>query len=130
VPFTGETQGPKDLFYLGREGLPCEANPTPPQYKAYDAAKTSELARIWALEVATTKEALPDIINVTLEYLVKERYELPAFSVLERICQAARADVNTRYYDQLCGFLGTEVASALTIFSALAQGLMVLAGAP
>jgi hypothetical protein len=73
--------------------------------KAYVAAKTSELAQIWALEAATTKEALPDIINVTLEYLVKERYELPAFSVLERICQAARAEVNTRYYDQLCGFL-------------------------
>ena len=76
--------------------------------KAYDAAKTSELAQIWALEAATTKEALPDIINVTLEYLVKERYELPAFSVLERICQAARAEVNTRYYDQLCGFLESE----------------------
>ena len=41
--------------------------------KAYDAAKTSELAQIWALEAATTKEALPDIINVMLEYLVKER---------------------------------------------------------
>ena len=67
-----------------------------------------ELAQIWALEAATTKEALPDIINVTLEYLVKERYELPAFSVLERICQAARAEVNTRYYDQLCGFLESE----------------------
>lgn len=76
--------------------------------KAYDAAKTTALAQTWALEAATTKEALPDIINVTLEYLVKERYELPAFSVLERICQAARAEVNTRYYDQLCSFLGAE----------------------
>ncbi|WP_153637224.1 DUF4158 domain-containing protein, partial [Marinobacter salsuginis] len=76
--------------------------------KAYDSAKTSALAQTWALEAATTKEALPDIINVTLEYLVKERYELPAFSVLERICQAARAETNTRYYDQLCGFLVSE----------------------
>ena len=73
--------------------------------KAYDTIKTSELAQAWAQEAATTKEALPDIINVTLEYLVKERYELPAFSVLERICQAARTEVNTRYYAQLCGFL-------------------------
>lgn len=76
--------------------------------KAYDTIKTSELAQVWAQDAATTKEALPDIINVTLEYLVKERYELPAYSVLERICQAARAEVNTRYYDQLCGFLTDE----------------------
>ncbi len=76
--------------------------------KAYDAAKTSELAQAWALEAATTKEELPDIINVTLEYLVKERYELPAFSVLERICQSSRVEVNTRYYDQLCEFLEAE----------------------
>tara|TARA_R110001599_G_scaffold157047_1_gene343062 strand:- start:424 stop:3411 length:2988 start_codon:yes stop_codon:yes gene_type:complete len=74
----------------------------------YDTTKTSKLVKAWALEAATTKEALPDIINVTLEYLVKGRYELPAFSVLERICQAARTKVNTQYYDQLCGFLETE----------------------
>ncbi|MCF1440026.1 MAG: DUF4158 domain-containing protein, partial [Shewanella sp.] len=71
----------------------------------YDAAKMTKRVKAWALEAATTKEALPDIINVTLEYLVKERYELPAFSVLDRICQAARAEVNTRYYDHLCGYL-------------------------
>ena len=76
--------------------------------KPYDATKTSALVKTWALEAATTKEALPDIINVTLEYLVKERYELPAFSLLQRVCQTARAKVNTRYYDLLCGFLGEE----------------------
>ncbi|EDY86699.1 transposase [gamma proteobacterium HTCC5015] len=78
------------------------------EIKPYDATTTSERAKVWALEAAMTKEALPDIVNVTLEYLVKERYELPAFSVLERICQAARAEVNTRYYDQLGGFLEPE----------------------
>lgn len=78
------------------------------EIKPYDATTTSEQAKAWALEAAMTKEALPDIVNVTLEYLVKERYELPAFSVLERICQAARAEVNTRYYDQLGGFLEPE----------------------
>ena len=78
------------------------------EIKPYDATKTSKLVKAWALEAATTKEALPDIINVTLEYLVKGRYELPAFSVLERICQAARTKVNTQYYDQLCGFLEAE----------------------
>lgn len=76
--------------------------------KPYDAAKISALTQGWAQEAATTKEALPDIINVALEYLVRERYELPAFSVLERICQTARAEANTRYYDHLCGFLEDE----------------------
>ena len=82
--------------------------------KPYDAAKTSGLTKSWAQEAATTKEALPDIINVTLEYLVKERYELPAFSVLERICQTARAEVNTRYYGQLCEFLTAESRQCIT----------------
>ncbi len=61
-----------------------------------------------------TKEALPDIINVTLEYLVKERYELPGFSVLVRICQTARAAVNTRYYDHLCNFLEAGSRQCIT----------------
>ena len=78
------------------------------EIKPYDAVKTSELTKAWALEAATIKEALPDIINVSLEYLVKERYELPGFRVLERICQAARAEVNTRYYNLLWSFLTPE----------------------
>lgn len=76
--------------------------------KAYDAITVSERIKSWALEAAKTKEALPDIINVTLEYLVKERYEIPAFSAIDRICQAARAKINTQYYNQLCGFLSID----------------------
>ncbi|UUA73609.1 Tn3 family transposase [Cellvibrio sp. QJXJ] len=91
--------------------------------KAYDTIKTSELAQVWAQDAATTKEALPDIINVTLEYLVKERYELPAYSVLERICQAARAEVNTRYYDQLCGFLTDESRQRINDILRVSTGL-------
>ncbi|MCW8998817.1 MAG: Tn3 family transposase, partial [Kangiellaceae bacterium] len=64
--------------------------------------------REWAVEAATTKEALPDIINVVLEYLVKERYELPAFSVLSRLCQSARTEVNNNYYNQLCDYLNNK----------------------
>lgn len=73
--------------------------------KPYNAINTSKLVKNWALDAAKTKERLPDIINVTLEYLVKERYELPGFTTIERICQNARAEVNTQYYQQLCGFL-------------------------
>lgn len=74
----------------------------------YDSEATGALVKGWALEAAATKEALADVINVTLEYLVKEKYELPAFSALDRICQSARREVNNKYYDQLCGYLTEE----------------------
>ena len=82
--------------------------------KPYDTIKTSKLVKNWALDAATTKEMLPDIINVTLEYLVKERYELPGFSTLERICQNARTEVNTQYYGQLCKFLDSKSNRLIT----------------
>lgn len=74
----------------------------------YDSSKTPDLIRSWALDAAKTKEALPDIINVTLEYLVKENHELPGFHTLFRICRSARADINNGYYAQLCGYLSGE----------------------
>ncbi|WP_246434709.1 DUF4158 domain-containing protein [Teredinibacter haidensis] len=74
----------------------------------YDITKTNLLVKAWALEAATTKEALPDIINVTLEYLVKERFEFPGFSVIERICETARVEANTGYYERLCGYITKE----------------------
>ena len=67
----------------------------------------------WALEAAKTKEALADIINVSLEYLVKEKYELPPFSVLQRLCQSARAEINNRYFDLLSNFLNSEGRAAV-----------------
>ncbi len=45
---------------------------------------------------------------------MKERYELPVFSVLERICQTARAEVNTRHYDQLYRLLDAESRQCVT----------------
>ena len=82
--------------------------------KPYDTIKTSKLVKNWALDAATTKERLPDIINVALEYLVKERYELPGFTTIERICQTARAEVNTQYYQQLCDFLDSNSNRLIT----------------
>jgi len=39
------------------------------------------------------KEALADIINVMLEAPVRQRYELPAFSTLERVASNKRPRV-------------------------------------
>jgi TnpA family transposase len=76
--------------------------------RPFDSTTTAAQVRGWAKAAAKTKEALADIINVTLEHLVKEQYELPAFSVLERICRSARTEINTAYYEQLGGYLDTE----------------------
>jgi hypothetical protein len=51
-----------------------------------------------AMDAAQTKEDLADIINVMLEALVRHRFELPAFSTLERIAFTARRFVNQRYH--------------------------------
>jgi hypothetical protein len=62
------------------------------------ARRTMVLA---AREAAQTKEDLADIMNVMLETLVHQRYELPAFSTLERIAFSVRAAVNRRYHQHL-----------------------------
>ena len=48
-------------------------------------------------EAGRTLEDLADIINVLLEQLVRQRFELPAFSVPQRAAQHARAVANREY---------------------------------
>lgn len=48
-----------------------------------------------------TKDIIADIINVGLEELVRQRYELPAFSTLLRTARKVRAKVNQRFYQQV-----------------------------
>ena len=45
-------------------------------------------------EAGRTLEDIADIINVILEQLVRQRFELPAFLVLQRAAQHARAVAN------------------------------------
>lgn len=54
-----------------------------------------------AVTAAHTKHIVPDIVNVMLEELVHHRYELPAFSTLERIAIAAREQVHDAHYRQI-----------------------------
>jgi len=55
------------------------------------------------LEAAQSKDIIADILNVGIEALVKARYELPAFSTLQRAAQKARAQVNHRYINRSMG---------------------------
>src|SRR3546814_1042683 len=48
-----------------------------------------------AREAASTKQELEDIINVLIEELVRQKFELPGFTQLVRAARAARNAVNT-----------------------------------
>ena len=48
-------------------------------------------------QAAQTRDDLPDIINMAIEELIRQRSELPAFSTLLRIARTARNTVNRRY---------------------------------
>ena len=61
---------------------------------------------------AETKHAVADIINVMLEELVHHRYELPAFSTLDRMAFRAREKSNNGYFSAIAGQL-TAPAKAL-----------------
>ncbi|MEL7401178.1 MAG: DUF4158 domain-containing protein, partial [Pseudomonadota bacterium] len=59
------------------------------------------VVRDLAREAATTKQDLADIINVVIEELVRQRFELPGFSTLQRTARQARSQVNTGFFRTL-----------------------------
>ncbi|MCX7257985.1 MAG: DUF4158 domain-containing protein, partial [Polaromonas sp.] len=58
-----------------------------------------------AHEAAQTKHELADIINVVIEQLVRQRFELPGFSTLLRTARRIRAQVNDESFSLLSGAL-------------------------
>jgi hypothetical protein len=77
---------------------------------AYGAAARKALSKA-AVDAARTKENVADIINVAIEDLVRQRYELPAFSTLVRVAYTARHMVNRGYQQRIAAQL-TEAAKA------------------
>jgi TnpA family transposase len=65
------------------------------------------------LEASATRDDLVDIINVALEELVRQRYELPAFSSLVRIARAARLRTNGDYHQQVYNRLSLKTRTGL-----------------
>jgi hypothetical protein len=59
-------------------------------------------------DAAQTKEDLADLINVGIEELIRQRFELPGFSTLRRCAQRGRAAVNRAIYHQVAEALGAE----------------------
>jgi TnpA family transposase len=70
------------------------------QVKSYDS--TAEQVATTAIEEAVSVMDHPsDLINVAIEMLVKESYELPAFSTLERLAKHLRAISHNELYRQI-----------------------------
>jgi hypothetical protein len=74
-------------------------------------------------ESARTRDDLADIINVALEELVRQRYELPAFNTVLRAARAARTEINQGYYAQVGARLSDSAKTVLkTLLERPAEG--------
>jgi len=74
------------------------------------------------LHAARTREDLPDIINVAIEELVRQRYELPAFSTLLRIARSARYAQNRAYQERVCWALDAPARQRLQVLLRREEG--------
>ncbi len=72
------------------------------------------------INAAGTKDDLADIINVAIEELVRQRFELPAFSSMLRVAKSARARVNGGYHRAIYQALGENGRNKID--SLLARG--------
>jgi hypothetical protein len=59
-------------------------------------------------EAAFTRSDPADLINVAVKNLVKERFELPAFSTLDRLAGRVRREVHEEIYARVTGDLTEE----------------------
>ena len=82
--------------------------------------------RLWlagiAEQVAHTKQELADIINVMVEELIHERYELPGFTVLDRMARSARTKINEQIFNGIANSLSEVTALRLELLIEPAQG--------
>jgi Domain of unknown function (DUF4158) len=67
----------------------------------------------FCFQAARTRDDLPDIINVAIEELIRQRYELPAFSTLLRIARTARYSQNRLYQERIYQTLDEQTRQRL-----------------
>ena len=60
-----------------------------------------ELAAVAIRDATFVRDHPADLINVAIEELVRQRYELPAFSTLDRLASHIRSIVNTRLFKRV-----------------------------
>ena len=70
------------------------------EVKRYDTIAEQMVIEV-VEEAAQHKEDPADIVNVAIEELVRQSYELPGFTVLLRMARQARAELNRTLYGQI-----------------------------
>ncbi len=65
------------------------------------------------ISVARTKDDVADLINVALEALAKECFELPPFATLDKAAHHVRAITTRGLYRQVYAMLSEEARAAL-----------------
>jgi hypothetical protein len=73
-----------------------------------DKKERRKIMKAAALDAATTKENLADIINCVIDELIKSRFELPAFQKLVRLTRAARTVLNNDNYGEIFNSLAED----------------------
>lgn len=82
--------------------------------KIHPYGKDARKAIVQAVaEAARTKDVPADLINVAIEELVRQQFELPAFSTLNRISRRVRALVYRSFYRQITSALSGEDKEAI-----------------
>lgn len=74
----------------------------------YYGKEAQRIAVRAAYEASEVMDQRVDVINATIEELIYRRYELPAFSTLDRIAEAAAVTAQERLYDSVSAGLTTE----------------------
>jgi TnpA family transposase len=102
------------------------------QIKRYDRSAQPIIETVME-KVAQAKHDLLDLINAAIEELARYRYELPAFSTLERFARRIRNTVTEKFYDRVASAFGREeqmqlerlwivdVASSFTLWNQVKQ---------
>ncbi|HLN67654.1 MAG TPA: DUF4158 domain-containing protein, partial [Streptosporangiaceae bacterium] len=79
----------------------------------YDQRRARALAAAEIRAAALVKNHPPDLINVALERLVEASLELPAFSTLDELATAIRAEVNAGIFARIVERTGPEARQRL-----------------
>src|SRR6266850_4434364 len=85
--------------------------------KPYDGQARQTLAAA-IRGAAQTKDTLTDLINIGMEELIRQRFELTGFTTLDRAAEEGRAAVNREVYQRVASQLGPEARQRLdTLFT-------------
>jgi hypothetical protein len=81
-------------------------------------------------QAAYTMSDPADLINVAIEHLIKQRFELPAFSALDRLVGRVRHQVHQHLYDQITRWLSPDDIGRLEALLGVHNGRPVCSNGP